>query len=139
MKAALLKRLQRLEEVRAAEPRPVELQFGYLKKLPPDYTGERHVVTLGRLADGNYQWEERPGPAPVEEEDNSKTIIRMNLVEVKHHGAGPTPLVRARRGLSTMKSTRHLSQPLGVDGLVNLWRQDLWGRSVIFQTPVIHP
>ena len=41
---ALLKRLQRLEEVRAAEPRPVELQFGYLKKLPPDYTGERHVV-----------------------------------------------------------------------------------------------
>ena len=93
MKAALLKRLQRLEEVRASGPRPVELQFGYLKKLPPDYTGERHVVTLGRLPDGNYQWEERPGPAPAnEDEDCSKTIIRMNLVEAKHdlqeHGAG---------------------------------------------------
>ena len=44
MKAALLKRLQRLEVVSATEHRPVELQFGYLKKLPPDYTGERHVV-----------------------------------------------------------------------------------------------
>jgi hypothetical protein len=85
MKATLLKRLQRLEEVRAAEPRPVELQFGYLKKLQPDYTGERHVVTLGRLADGNYQWEERPGPAPANgDEDYSKMIIRMNLVEAKH-------------------------------------------------------
>ena len=92
MKAALLKRLQRLEEVRAAEPRPLELQFGYLKKLPPDYTGERHVVTLGRLPDGNYQWEERPGLAPAnEDEDCSKTIIRINLVEAKHHGAGRTP------------------------------------------------
>ena len=85
MKAALLKRLQRLEEVRAAQPRPLELQFGYLKKLPPDYTGERHVVTLGRLPDGNYQWEERPAPSSAnEDEDYFKTIIRMNLVEAKH-------------------------------------------------------
>jgi hypothetical protein len=88
----VLKRLQRLEEVRAAEPRPLELQFGYLKKLPPDYTGERHVVTLGRLPDGNYQWEQRPGPAPAnEDEDYSKTIVRINLVEAKHHGASRTP------------------------------------------------
>ena len=43
--------------VRAAEPRPRELRFGYLKKLPPDYTGERHTVTLDRLPDGKYQWE----------------------------------------------------------------------------------
>jgi hypothetical protein len=62
MKAALLKRLQRLEEVRAAEPRSLELQFGYLKKPPPDYTGERHIVTLVRSPDGEYQWEERPSP-----------------------------------------------------------------------------
>ena len=89
---ALLKRLQRLEEVRATEHRPLELQFGYLEKLPPDYTGERHVVTLGRLPDGKYQWEERPGLAPAnEDEDCSRTIIRINLVEAKHHGAGRTP------------------------------------------------
>lgn len=85
MKAALLKRLQRLEAVRAAAPRPVELRFSHLKKLSSDYAGERHVVTLGRLPDGNYQWEERPGPAPANEDENcSKTIIRINLVEAKH-------------------------------------------------------
>jgi len=84
--------LQRLEEVRATEHRPLELQFGYLEKLPPDYTGERHVVTLGRLPDGNYQWEERLGPAPADEdEDCSKTIMGINLVEAKHHGAGRSP------------------------------------------------
>ena len=92
MKAALLKRLQRLEEVRAAEPQPLELQFGYLKKLPPDSTGERHIVTLGRLPDGKHQWEERPGLVPAKEDEGcSKTIIRVNLVEAKHHGAGRTP------------------------------------------------
>jgi hypothetical protein len=66
------------------------LQFGYLEKLPPDYTGERHVVTRGRLPDGNYQWEERPGPRPSnEDEDCSKTIIRMNLVEAKQEHDEP--------------------------------------------------
>ena len=61
---SLLTRLKRLERVRAAERQPpIELQIGYLKKLPPEYTGERHVATVGRLSDGKYQWEERPGPA----------------------------------------------------------------------------
>jgi hypothetical protein len=41
------------------------------------------------LPDGNHQWEERLGPAK-EDEDCSKTIIRINLVEAKHHGAGRT-------------------------------------------------
>ena len=77
--------------MRAAEPRPLELQFGYLKKLPPDYTRERHVVTLGRLPDGEYQWEERPGPPPANEDEGcSKTIIRMNLVEAKQGQHEPT-------------------------------------------------
>jgi hypothetical protein len=61
----LLKHLQRLEEVQATESRPLEVQFGYLKEPPADYTGERHVVALGRDPDGKYQWEEQPGPAPV--------------------------------------------------------------------------
>ena len=66
------------------------IEFGYLKKLPTDYTGERHIVTLGRLPDGNCQREERPGSAPAnEDEDYSKTIIRINLVEAKHGQHGP--------------------------------------------------
>ena len=64
MKAALLKRVQRLEEVRVAACQPPEFQVGYLKELPADYTGERHIVTVGRDPDGNYRWEERPGLEP---------------------------------------------------------------------------
>ena len=64
MKTALLKRVQRLEEVRVVASQPPEFQVGYLKKLEADYTGERHIVTVGRGPDGTYHWEERPGPEP---------------------------------------------------------------------------
>ena len=79
---AALSRIKRLENVRAAERRPpVELQLGYVKELPREYTGERHIVTVGRDSDGHYQWEERPGPAPArEDDDNTKTIIMVELV-----------------------------------------------------------
>ena len=64
MKTALLRRLKRLEEVRVIETRaPFELQISYHKRLPQEYTGERHVVTVGRAADGTYRWEERRGCA----------------------------------------------------------------------------
>jgi hypothetical protein len=82
---SLLTRLKRLENVRAAERRPqVELQIGhYVKQLPPAYTGERHVVTVGRLADGTYHWEERPGAAPANEDDSdARTILRIIPVAV---------------------------------------------------------
>ena len=53
MKTALLKRLKRLEEVGAVvAEQPVELQIGYLKRLPAEYDGERHVVIVGRHTDG---------------------------------------------------------------------------------------
>ena len=78
---SLLTRLKRLEHVRAAERLPqIELQIGYLTKLPPECVGDRHVVTVGRLSDGKYQWEERPGPAPANEDDgDARMIIRINL------------------------------------------------------------
>jgi hypothetical protein len=83
---ALLTRIKRLETKRAIERLPpVELQIGYLKRLPEEYAGERHVVTVGRDPDGNYRWEERPGLAPTnEEEGNAGTIIRINLVPSPH-------------------------------------------------------
>jgi len=68
VKAAILTRLKRLEEVQATENLPlVEFQIGYLKSLPAEYRGERHIVTVGRDADGTYEWEEHPGPAPRDE------------------------------------------------------------------------
>ena len=83
MKAGLLKRLQHLEQVQAVESHgPVELQIGYLKRLPEEHTGERHTVTVGRDADGTYRWEERRG-APPAHEDSPSSIIRLVLVRAK--------------------------------------------------------
>ena len=65
MKAGLLQRLKRLEEVQATENLPpVEFQVGFVKNLPAECTGDRHLVTVGRDPDGLHQWEERPGPEP---------------------------------------------------------------------------
>jgi hypothetical protein len=85
-----LTRLKRLEHVQAAERWPqIELQIGYLKKLPPEYTGERHVVTVDRLSDGTYHWEERPGPAPANEDDgDGSKVIRIVLVAAKDGRVG---------------------------------------------------
>jgi hypothetical protein len=80
---ALLTRIKRLETVHAIELQPrVELQIGYLKELPADYAGERHEVTAGRLPDGKYLWEERPGPPPASE-DSGTHIIKVILVGAK--------------------------------------------------------
>ena len=78
MKAALLKRLQRLEEVRGGQCQPPEFQVGYLKQLPPEYSGERHIITIGRDPDGLCHFEERPGP-PDEGNGNSIPPFRVVL------------------------------------------------------------
>jgi hypothetical protein len=45
--------VQRLEEVRGVACQPPEFQVGYVKNLPAVYTGDRHLVTVGReLAGG---------------------------------------------------------------------------------------
>jgi hypothetical protein len=80
MKAALLKRLKRLEQVQATEDLPsVEFQVGFVKRLPDEYTGNRHLLTIGRDADGMYQWEERPGPEPNKDKRNSVPPFRVVL------------------------------------------------------------
>ena len=65
MRAALLARLERLEF--AATPIPqVCLQYGWLRKLPLDYQGERHIEIVERLAiREDLEWIEAvevPGP-----------------------------------------------------------------------------
>jgi hypothetical protein len=83
MKTALLRRLKRLEELRTVESLPpAELQIGYLRKLPAEFTSEHHVVRVGRAADGKYRWEERRG-APPANEDGPTSIIRIFLVPAK--------------------------------------------------------
>jgi hypothetical protein len=83
---SLLTRLKRLEDVRACEQRhgPLQLEFGYLKELPPEYSGPRHTATVGRFANGYFKWEERPGPPPSGQDDSSdRHVMRIILVQAK--------------------------------------------------------
>ena len=78
----MLKRLKHLAQVRAVGRQPpIELQIGYIKKLPAEYNGKRHVLTVGRGADSTYQREERRG-APASA-DGPRSIIRLFLVRAK--------------------------------------------------------
>jgi hypothetical protein len=85
---SLLTRLKRLEQVRDLDSgkRRLKVQLGYMKKLPPEYTGERHIVTVGQLPNGHYQWEERRGPAPRGNEDGSdgRRLLRVVFVQPKN-------------------------------------------------------
>jgi len=70
MKLSLIARVGRLEriEARVAETH-FQVQIGYLKRLPADYRGGRHVATVGQhTGEGGrirYEFEELPGPAPA--------------------------------------------------------------------------
>jgi hypothetical protein len=65
---ALLARLERLE-CRTATAGTIKVRFGDLRRLPPDYTGERHVVVARELpSQFGQDWvefEEVPGPDPT--------------------------------------------------------------------------
>jgi hypothetical protein len=77
MKAALRSRLERLE-VQLEPKKPPFFRSGYLKTLPADYVGERHVVIVKREPSGNGEWcefEERPGPAPGDAQEEDCTTI----------------------------------------------------------------
>jgi hypothetical protein len=87
---SLLTRLERLEQVRSVEQGngPMIVEFGYLvKRLPPDYSGPRHLVTVGRLPDGRHQWEERPGAPPDGEESQKRLMVEFVRAERDPDGA----------------------------------------------------
>jgi hypothetical protein len=99
MRAALRSRLERLEVV--VEPKkPQRFRSGYLKTLPTDYVGERHVVIVKRepaRAPGNFEWcefEERPGPAPLDSQEEDCTTIYIVYRDVGIPQGG-----RSRHGL----------------------------------------
>jgi hypothetical protein len=96
MRAALRSRVARLE-VRLEPKKPQFIRCGYLKKLPTDYVGERHVVTVKREpaeAPGDVEWcefEERPGPAPLDahEDDSITMYIVYRDIEIRHASCAP--------------------------------------------------
>ena len=102
MRAALCSRLQRLEVV--VEPKkPQPFRSGYLKTLPTDYVGERHVVIVTREptgAQGNFEWcefEERPGPAPVDAQEDDCITIRIIYRKVEIPQWTMPPRIRSEK------------------------------------------
>jgi len=68
MKKSLLARLERLE-ARPETKAPPVFRYGWLRPLPADYAGERHVAMIKRqpTKSPNIEWcefEERPGTSP---------------------------------------------------------------------------
>ena len=87
MKRGLLRRLESLEARFAPVVCPV-VRYGWVKPLPKDYVGDRHTVIVKRepIGSSNFEWcqfEERPGPAPLNSEDNAFTvqIIKDEMLE----------------------------------------------------------
>ena len=86
MRAALVSRLKRLETVRAAveRDRPLKVEFAYLKQLPREYSGPKHIVSVSKRPDGRCNYEERPGEAPQNQERNkSKSDNVMTVFFVR--------------------------------------------------------
>ena len=87
MNTRLRTRLAKLEFTRAIQrEKRVVIRFGSLKRLPPDYEGERHVATVaGPGFDPEnpdwYQFEERagPDPRPAETGGTGERMITVHL------------------------------------------------------------
>jgi hypothetical protein len=79
MTGDLLRRLEVLEARMAPVVAPVFFRYGWLRGLPKDFTGERHVVSIKTTPTNspNFEWcefEERSGPAP-RGDDHSFTVF----------------------------------------------------------------
>jgi hypothetical protein len=78
VRSRLVERVKQLEQ-RQELAKPTVFQYGWLKPLPKDYVGERHVVIVKRepTALPGSEWcrfEERPGAAPLDLDDSNFTV-----------------------------------------------------------------
>jgi hypothetical protein len=95
---SVVSRLARLEQLNRLHtgPKRIRIECGYLKKLPDDYIGPRHPVTVRRLPPGPgadsrddwFEWEERPGPEPASKVTgpDDELVIQMCYVDMKPKG-----------------------------------------------------
>jgi len=86
---SLLTRLKRLETVQAAEERNrrLKVEFAYLKLLPREYSGPRHIVKVGQRPDGRDECEERPGPPPPDHpEKQDLNVMKIYFVRAPESG-----------------------------------------------------
>ena len=88
MRSALLARVKRLETVKAVEDsnRPLKVEFAYLKQLPREYSGPRHIVSVTKRP-GRCEYEERPGEAPPNQErSKSENVMTIFFVRAQETG-----------------------------------------------------
>jgi hypothetical protein len=91
MTRALITRLARLESRTSSQECRVTVRFGHLKRLPPEYVGERHIIVARELPNqGEHEWvefEEMPGadpdsPEPVRYRGGRPISSRLDVVFV---------------------------------------------------------
>ena len=69
MNLRLKSRLVRLERIEVVSRLVIRIRIGEVKRLPTEYTGERHLVVVKQLPPRSpgqewVEFEERPGPEP---------------------------------------------------------------------------
>jgi hypothetical protein len=93
---SVVSRLARLEQRNrlSTAPQRLRIQYGYLKMLPDDYAGPRHVVTVSQLppvepGEDWFEWEERRGPEPASNAagPNDEVVVRVSYVERTRAGS----------------------------------------------------
>ena len=83
------RRVKRLETVKAVEDsdRPLKVEFAYLKQLPREYSGPRHIVSVSKRPDGRREYEERPGEAPPNQgQVNDENVMTTFFVRAQETG-----------------------------------------------------
>jgi hypothetical protein len=86
MKAGLLKRLERLESVQGVleSDRRLKVEIAHLRLLPPEYSGPRHIVTLGKRLNGREECEERAGePPPNQALAQDEKVLKVYVVSAR--------------------------------------------------------
>ena len=79
-------RLQALEPGKDSD-RPLKVEFAYLKQLPREYSGPRHIVSVSKRPDGRCEYEERPGKAPPNQSRvNDENVMTIFFVRALNCG-----------------------------------------------------
>jgi hypothetical protein len=89
LRSALVTRLKRLESVRIVGEtnQRLKIEFAYLKLLPREYSGPRHIVKVGQRPDGRDECEERAGePPPNQGRGNDENVMRVYFVRAPGSG-----------------------------------------------------
>jgi hypothetical protein len=62
----------------------MKVEFAYLKLLPREYAGPRHIVSVSKRPDGRCEYEERPGPPPHQIPVNEENVMTIYFVRAQN-------------------------------------------------------